>query len=180
MPLKHALAAGAVILASFSAANAADFGPIVAGPPAAPPPITVYSPPGFDWGGLYVGAYGGYVFGIPWIQAGGQAGYNFVNGGMLIGAELQAGAYIAGGVAFEGWANARFGALIGPNALLYAEGGLGMLGFGGQFLWAAGGGAEIALGQSISLFAEAKILGVFGGGCCGIVAQGGINWHPGN
>ena len=54
-----------------------------------------------------------------------------------------------------------------------------MLGLRAEFLWAAGAGAEMALGRSISLFAEAKVLGVFGAGCCGIVTQGGVNWYPG-
>jgi hypothetical protein len=54
-----------------------------------------------------------------------------------------------------------------------------MIGFGDTFLWAAGGGVEMALGQSISLFAEAKVLGPLGA-CCGYVAQGGVNWHLSN
>ena len=177
MRSKLSLAVGALALVGAATANAADFSPVLAGPPPGPAPTTVYAPT-FGWGGLYVGAYGGYTFGGTWISAGAQAGYNFVRGGLLAGVELQAGAAIAGGVAFEGWANARLGAILGSNVLVYGEAGLGMLGLGGTFLWSAGGGIEIALGQSISVFAEGKALGDFGG-CCAIVAQGGINWRPG-
>lgn len=171
MLFKRTLAAGAFVLAAATAASAADLGPIVVSAPPPPPPPT------FSWDGPYVGAYAGYLIGPGVVQIGAQAGYNFVSGGFLAGIELQAGALISGGVAFEGNANARLGAILGGNFLLYAEAGLGVI-LPGGVTWTAGGGGEVAVGSNVSLFAEVKALGVFGGGCCIVTVQGGVNWHP--
>ncbi len=176
MRVKLSLVASALAM-SATMASAADFSPVMTSPAVAPAPTTIYAPT-FDWAGPYVGAYGGYTFGLLGPSAGAQAGYNFVNGNFLTGVEVQAGVAI-GGPAFEGWTNGRVGAVLGSNFLLYGEAGIGMIGLGDQFLWAAGGGAEVALGRSVSLFAEAKVLGDFGD-CCAYVGQGGLNWRPGN
>jgi opacity protein-like surface antigen len=171
MFLKRALMAGAMVLTTAVAANAADI-PMMPEPVApAPPPA-----PTFNWAGPYVGAYGGYLFGPNFFQIGGQAGYNFVSGGFLGGAEIQAGAIIAGGVAFEGNLNARIGAILGSNFLLYGEAGVGTFAFT-TFTYTFGGGVEVGVGSSTSLFVETKGLGAFGGGCCAITVQTGVNFH---
>jgi outer membrane immunogenic protein len=172
MFLKRTLVAGALVIASAVAANAADIPPMTPTPPPAPPPA-----PTFSWGGPYVGAYGGYIFGPGFPQFGAQAGYNFVSGGFLGGVEVQAGGVFVGGLAFEGNLKARAGAVLGSSLLLYGEAGVGWLSTG-VFTYTFGGGAEVALGTAVSLFAEAKGLGVFGGGCCLVTVQGGLNWHP--
>jgi opacity protein-like surface antigen len=179
MNLKRTIAAGALVLMSAVGAIAADIpAPIAVTPPPPPPPAPMA--PAFDWSGPYVGAYGGYVFGGVWIQAGVQAGYNMVRGNFLAGLEAQAGAAFLGGtVAFEGNLNARLGFVLGSRFLLYGEAGLGIVIPAPVYLWSAGGGLEIGLGTSASLFAEAKVVGAFGGGI-GYSVQGGLNWHPGN
>jgi opacity protein-like surface antigen len=150
---------------------AADLPPPPAGAP--PPPMAA---PAFDWSGPYIGAYGG-VF-VPGAgQAGIQAGFNVVRGRFLAGLEAQAGAIFGGGgFTYEAYLNGRLGFILGDRFLLYGEAGVGTV--GGTFVWAGGGGMEFALRDAWSLFAEAKVIGVFGGG--GIAAytvQGGINWH---
>jgi opacity protein-like surface antigen len=173
MFLKRALMAGAMVLTTAIAANAADLTPITPAPPPAPPPA-----PTFNWAGPYVGAYGGFVFGPGAIQAGAQAGYNFVSGGFLGGIEIQAGVFAPiPGVTFEADLNARVGAVLGGNFLLYGEAGVGWLAAPGAFIYTFGGGAEVAVGTSVSLFGEVKGLGAFGGGCCIITVQGGLNYH---
>ncbi len=73
MFLKRTLAASAIVIATAVAANAADI-------PTMPEPMTpepMMPAPSFNWGGAYVGGYGGYVFGGTWSQVGAQAGYQF-------------------------------------------------------------------------------------------------------
>ena len=167
MFLKRTLAAGAIVVASAASAYAADI-PMA---PVAPPPPPAPVAPVFDWAGPYAGVYGGFFFGPGLIQTGVQAGYNFVSGGFLAGIEASAGAVISGGIGFEGTLNARLGAILGSRVLLYAEAGFGYIVPPGAFLISVGGGAEFAVGQSASVFAEAKW---YGGG---ITVQGGLNWH---
>ncbi|MGV8841120.1 MAG: hypothetical protein ACWA6X_12555 [Bauldia sp.] len=163
--------ATASVLAA-GAALAADVGPISL--PATPPAVPLPSPPGFSFAGPYVGAYGGSVLG-EFLQAGIQGGFNFVRGPILIGAEAQVGAAFGGGLAFDGALNARLGAVLGERILVYGEGGIE---FVGGFVYGVGGGVEIGIGQSISVFVEAKALGVLGAPISAIGVQGGINWHP--
>jgi opacity protein-like surface antigen len=109
-----------------------------------------------------------------------QAGFNIARGALLAGVELQAGAMFAGGtVVFEGNLNGRLGAVLGDRFLLYGEAGVGTIGFS-TYTYTFGGGAEVAIADAISIFAEAKGLGAFGGGCCVTTVQVGLNWHPGN
>ncbi len=175
MFLKRTLVAGLVVAATTVAANAADLTPLAPAPMAPQPMMS----PTFSWGGPYVGAYGGYLFvGPGYGQAGAQAGYNFVSGGFLAGLEVQAGALIQSGIAFEGNLNARAGVILGSKLLLYGEGGLGWIPASSNFTYTFGGGAELAVGTALSVFAEGKAFGVLGGTCCGVVVQAGINWHP--
>jgi hypothetical protein len=50
---------------------------------------------------------------------------------------------------------------------------------GPTYLWTAGAGMEVAVGNAASVFAEAKAVGNFTGGCCALAVQGGLNWHFG-
>ncbi len=172
MKFKRTLAAAAIVLGSAVAANAADIPMAPPAPPPPPPPA-----PSFDWSGPYVGAYGGYVFGVGWIQTGAQAGYNFDMGGFVAGIEGQLGAvWTLPGLIGEANVNARAGVVLG-DALLYGEAGVGVLFPGFVPTWNAGGGIEFAVTNDISLFGEAKALGFFGGGVFGVTVQGGLNWH---
>ena len=86
--------------------------------------------------------------------------------------------FTGGGLGFEGNLNGRLGAILGGNILAYGEAGVGVI-TPGAFTYTAGGGVEVAVGPAMSLFGETKLLGTFGGGCCGFTVQGGVNWHPG-
>jgi hypothetical protein len=154
------------------AALAADFGPIVL--PATPPAVPLATPPGFSFAGPYVGAFGGLLVGNA-FQAGIQGGFNFVRGHFLVGAEAQVAAVFPS-VGFEGDLNARLGVVLGERVLVYGEGGIGI--FRGTPIYTAGGGVEIGVVQSLSIFAEAKAVGALGQPFETFQVQGGINWHP--
>lgn len=162
-------------------AMAADVPPLVVAPIAPPPPVAA----SFDWAGLYVGAYGGAFFEVNPIERefwvfGGQAGFNIRFGGAaLAGIELRAGLADDGAVAFEAALSGRLGVILGDKVLLYGEAGVWFVA-PSVFLWTAGGGVEVGLGRSVSLFAEAALIGNIGGTCCGLLITGGINFHPGN
>ncbi|MCW5715707.1 MAG: hypothetical protein KIT43_14440 [Bauldia sp.] len=154
--------------------QAADVGPIAL--PATPPAVPLPPPPGFSFAGPYVGTYGGMLVGESAFQAGLQGGFNFVRGPLLVGAEAQVGVLFGGGIGFEADLNARVGAVLGERFLVYGEGGIGL--FAGTPIYTAGGGVEIGIGQSISVFAEAKAVGALGSPISTFQVQGGINWHP--
>ena len=158
------------MLASVAAASAADL-PVMVVEPAAPPPAPVFS-----WAGPYVGAFGGFTFGLVG-DAGLQAGFNFVNGGFVAGVEARAGVGFAGPVFFT-TVGGRAGFLVGERALLYGAAAVGYLPVIPAFFYTAGGGTEVAVGTNLSLFAEARALSAFGGGCCLLTIQAGFNWHP--
>lgn len=141
---------------------------------AAPLPVPV---PTFEWAGAYAGAYGGAILGDAY-QAGLQGGYNFTTGAFLYGVEAQLGTAFSGGFVLEADLNGRAGLVFGDNFLGYGEAGVGYLGGGNGYIYTLGGGMEIAVGQSISIFGEAKALGAFGAGFTGATVQAGINWHP--
>ena len=165
------LAAGAIGAAMISSgAMAADI-PVVA----APPPVVVPAP-AFDWAGPYVGAMGGWMVGVVDVAA--QGGINFVNGNMVYGVEARAGTAVFPGFAFAATVSGRAGILINPDLLLYGAAGLGFVPAGPELFFSVGGGAEKAIGSNLSLFIEARALGVFDSfACCGLSIQGGINWH---
>jgi opacity protein-like surface antigen len=172
--LGMAVLAGALVSVMVSGgALAADVGPIVL--PSTPPPVPLAPPPGFSFAGPYVGTYGGLLVDEA-FQAGIQGGFNFVRGHVLIGAEAQVGVVFGGRLAFEGDLNARLGVILGERFLVYGEGGIGL--FAGTPIYTAGGGVEIGLGQSLSVFAEAKAVGELGQPLSAFQVQGGINWHP--
>ena len=161
--------AGSVMIAT--GAMAADVPPlVVAAPP--PPPIAA---PAFDWGGLYVGAHGGGSQGVG--EFGGQVGYNVVNGNFLFGAEASIGVWWDEEFSPVHVAlTARGGFLVGDNLLVYGEAGFWRyLAFANDCPCAIFGlGAEYAISNSLSIFAEAKTLTEV------YWLQIGINWHLGN
>lgn len=137
----------------------------------APPPMAA---PAFDWSGVYFGASLGRPVGLLEVQV--HAGYNFVRGRFLAGAELAAGVGFAGGAAFTAAANARLGLLLGERALIYALGGIEYVFAPTPLFWTARGGVEFAVNDRISVFGEAGIVGAFGGGIGPFVTfRGGVN-----
>lgn len=166
------VAAGALFISTRAIAADAPAMPV-----AAPPPPAPAAEVGFDWAGPYVGGYAGRLDGF-WL-GGGLAGYNFVFGqNFLAGAELRAGFINDGGVVFEGSVNARLGYLLGDRTLLYAKVGVQSPAFAFTLL-NVGGGIEIALGERVSVFAEAAVSRNIGVACCFPTAVGGINFHLG-
>jgi len=121
--------------------------------------------PDFDWAGPYFGIYGGAADSIifrgvrlvaPNAELGVQAGYNFVLGDLVAGIEGQFGAsfydcFLCGDPLWR--LTGRLGFLAGYRALIYAEG--GVIGYLPGVSWIVGGGTEIAVGESWSMFGEA-------------------------
>ncbi len=173
--LKRSLIAAAAVIGTVGAAAAADIPMAPPAPPAAP--VTPPPAPAFDWSGPYVGAYSGYVFGVGWVPFGVQAGYLYDLGGFVVGIEGQLAAnWTIPGLAGQANVNARAGVELG-EALLYGEAGVGILFPGATGTWNAGGGIEFAVNNDMTLFAETKAEGTFGGGLYGVRVTGGLNWH---
>jgi outer membrane immunogenic protein len=175
MFIKRILIAGAFVVGTAFAANAADLPhPPMAAPAPPPPPMAA---PAFDWSGPYIGAYGGLTYGLAsYYEFGVQAGFNMVRGKFLAGIEAQVGAIWAGGFGYEVAVNSRLGFILGQRFLLYAQGGVGFNN-GVGLLWTAMAGMEFAIGDTWSLFAEGGYAGAFGGGLFAYVFQAGVNWH---
>ena len=170
-----------------TSAMAADVPPMVINTAPPPPPVVVVQQ-GFDWAGPYVGAYAGRIFwfddGTDFTWAdwlfGGQAGYNIVFGRLLAGVEFRAGVIDNfGDLAFEGGATVRAGVILGDRVLVYAEVGLGTVAFNEPF-WTFGGGVEIGIGRSLSVFAEAAVRDYIGEDGLEFMILGGVNFHLGN
>ncbi len=176
MLFKRTLAAGALALMGAVGAHAADL-PVTV--PTYTPPVVTMPTPTFNWGGVYVGAFGGYTFGLATADIGMLAGYNFVSGNFLAGAEARVGVGLAG-PAFFGSLNARAGYIVSPNLLLYGVGGVGYIPAVTTVTYTFGGGAEFAINNNLSVFGEARGLGAFGGGCCLLTLQTGLSYHIGH
>lgn len=132
-------------------------------------------PPLFDWQRPYVGAQGGYNFGGAYVDAGFQAGFAFL-GDYLIGAEAEISFSIGGPYAIETLAGARIGYVLNYRVLFYGELGLGLR-LPGGIIWTLSAGAELAVGSSLSTFAELRNVRGFGIGQVGLEAQLGVNWR---
>jgi len=173
MFMKRTLAAVAIVLGTATAASAADI-PMAPAPPPPPP-----AAPSFDWSGPYVGALAGWVVG-PGPYLGAQIGYNFDMGGYVVGLEARAGSPVLGFLPY-GTLSGRAGVALGAtdNILLYGAAGVGFAP-GPGFFYTFGGGVEFAVSDSVSIFTEARGIGIFTGGCCGALVQGGVNFHFGN
>ncbi len=143
-------AAGAAIIATNTLA--ADLTPIM--PTMQATPVTTTAAPTLNWAGPYAGVSGGALFcgGVCWSLVSLQAGYNFVRGNILFGAEGLIGLESFSDLMIQ--ANARAGYIFG-RALVYAEVGVGAYPPGNLYV-DFGGGIEVALGRHLSIFAEAK------------------------
>lgn len=160
-------------------------------------PYLAPAPAGFDWQGFYLGVYGGLEsYPSPYTtigEFGKVVGVNAVLGdSVLLGAEAQVEAWFMPGSGYAGWQGflaGRAGLILGDQGrlLLYAIAGVGRpFPTGGGTvpnLWMAGGGAEWAVGDQLSVRGE-----LAGRGCidnswviCAtptwLNAKGGVIWH---
>ncbi len=158
---KAVLVAAATSLVALGSARAADVPPMI--PATAPPPPIAAPAQVFDWAGPYVGGFArlnrcfaicavGYEY-----EFGARAGYNFVNGNLVMGASLDLTLWVheALGAAFFTEANGRAGYLVTPRLLLYGKAGIGIW-FAGDWFVTLGGGAEFAINDRLSIYAEAS------------------------
>jgi len=156
------------------AAMAADI-PVVAPLAPPPPPAPVAA---FDWAGPYVGADAGLFFwGAP-VHVGLHGGYNIVNGNVLYGVDARA-SLVGFSSLIEAMVRARAGYLIGERLLVFAAAGVGWPG-GPAVGFELGGGAEFALGQSLSLRAEVFQVFLTTGPIYPTFWTVGLTFHPGN
>lgn len=145
--------------------------------PSTPQPFLPFS--GFGWEGLYVGVQAGALFngdtpvgtqpaGTVQGTIGGVVGVNFIPvDPILVGLEVQ-GDYVWGSNFDAGLflLNARLGAVVTNEIVVYATGGLGTVIQAGAAsgVYALGGGVEYALTDSVSLRGEVLGLGDFNAG----------------
>ncbi len=138
-------------------------------------PQPVYTPAGFDWEGLYVGArvgglwttdaatgiYGQANSSTTYGVIGAAAGVNFIPvDPILLGVEVTADYTWTGAGAItstgEFFANLRVGAIVTDNALVYALGGVGIQTANGTSngVYQLGGGVEFAVTDAITVRGE--------------------------
>ena len=137
----------------------------------------------FDWAGLYFGTHIGRISdnvvqaNSPWL-GGVQVGYNFGGTGFVAGPEVETSWLFNNGAVINAALNGRAGAVLG-NILIYGEAGIGTIQW--NPIWTIGGGAELAMGDQIGLFAEGKAMFLLagGGGVDGFQVNGGLNIHFG-
>lgn len=174
--------AGTAMMIPASAALAADVPPMI---PMQPPAIVVPPPAGFDWQGPYAGAFLTlYVLTDPSdvgiSAAGGQAGFNIVRGSFLFGPQVRVGIYVPE-TDFLVTAGPRIGVILGAQdrILVYAAASFGWIPQAPDpsSFYTFGGGVEVGIGERLSVFAEARALGVPTLGCCGAIVTMGANFH---
>ena len=125
---------------------------------------------------MYYGVSAGRLIGP--FEAQVQVGYNLVRGRILVGAELAGGIAVAAPVVFTVSANARLGFLLGNRALLYGLAGVEYAFAPAPLFWTARGGVEYALNDRFSVFGEAGVVGIFGGGIGPFITfRAGVNLH---
>lgn len=154
--IKKLLLSVASVAILTTGALAAD--PIITVEPAYIEPIA-----GFDWDGFYMGvgiSGSTYTPALTAVSADIIAGFNVTSGSMLFGAEGWFGAHSDSSPAtnWGGGLEARVGALITPDALLYVSGGGQFYDAGGQYGF-IGAGAEFAVTDSLTFDLEYKYLG---------------------
>jgi hypothetical protein len=125
-----------------------------------------------DWDGPYFGTFAGVTLnpGGASVLAGNvglTGGFNLVPGNFLVGIRMDAGASLIGPTLLIGdvMTSVRIGGFISPDVLLY-----GTAGYGTHYPYIAGTsatmfglGAEIAIGESLSLFGEVRRYNTPGG-----------------
>ena len=172
MNFARTLLAGTAALALMTAsASAADL--------LTPVPITDYGSGLFDFEGFYVGATGGLVSsGSVGGTLGVVVGNNFaITDGIIAGVEFQGDLYLNGGgiSTFDALALGRIGGFVSDNTMLYGELGAGIV--GGTTVYAFGGGAELALTDSLAVRGELQGIGAWGSGPSVGKATAGLIWH---
>lgn len=128
--------------------------------------------------GAYVGGYGGGSVGGGLAGSlGGVAGANFTVGeGMMVGAEGQLGATMrSSGTNLDALMLGKAGALVAPDAMVYATGGGGVV--DGSGAWAVGAGAEVMASNEVGLRADALGSGKWGNGFNRLRITGGAMVH---
>lgn len=145
-------------------------------------PQPVYTPAGFDWEGLYIGArlggqftgttgYAGTTNSTTYGVVGAAVGVNFIPvDPILLGVEVTADYNwnSAAGVTStsEFFANLRVGAVVTDNAMVYALGGVGISNDGAtsQGVYQLGGGVEFAVTDAVTVRGELVGQGDFSAG----------------
>ena len=172
--------AAAASAISASGAMAADLTPIM---PAPTTPVATAPAPSFDWAGPYAGVRTAVQFcsGFCWVNVDGHAGYNMVFGSVLLGVEGQVGYWYDG--TEDSWflgATGRVGYVFG-NAVAYAEAGvIGYFPTAVDYYVPLNVGVEVAVGQAISLFAEAGAQWRVGTNDFAPSVGLGVNFHLGH
>jgi opacity protein-like surface antigen len=166
MIFKRTLAAGAFLIATAIAANAADLPHAPMAP--APPPPPPMAAPAFDWSGPYVGAYAGMMIGNGFMF-GADAGYAFQFGRFVASVEAAVGTTTAGPpLHLNAWA--RLGPTLGERAWIYA-----LAGWSNWGPLEFGGGMAFALRDNLTFHTDVTVY------CCTspIMIKAGLDWHFG-
>lgn len=162
-----AAAASMMIVGSAAAADPVPMMPAVA-------PVAVAPAPAFDWSGMYFGVM---IPEVRTISAAGLVGFNMVRGNFLAGVEMRVGGFLGDAVITS--VTGRAGFILGDRVVLYGLGGVGLATDFSNFqaFYTVGTGLEFAPGSRVSIFAETRAVGGFGGGfeCC--MLQVGVRIH---
>ena len=172
--------AGSMMISS--GAMAADVPPlVVAAPP--PPPMAA---PAFDWGGFYVGAFGGAwfelgdTFTFDWLRAGVLAGANYqIGDNFIAGLEVTGGLYDFDDVTWEWGVAGRVGIVAGDNFLLFILAGLFADSDDYEYLH-LGGGIEFGIGERLAIRADVLFEKEIGEVFDYISITAGLSWYLGN
>ena len=132
-------------------------------------PAPIMESAGFSWDGLYAGVqFGGLFYAAPTMAYGNigiHAGVNFIVADpIMLGVEATADYLNNGGPsAGQYLINARVGAVVTDQVLLYAIGGAGIETFNGftNGVYQLGGGVELAVTDAISVRAQVTGFGFF-------------------
>lgn len=149
-------------------------------PPMQPAPA--YNPAAFQFEGLYLGAYlgAGLSSGSTNGTLGGVVGVNFaVADPVMAGGEIQGGVYGANGsTAYDFLALGHLGVLLTDSVLAYGALGAGVNSVGTtKGVWAAGGGVDFAVTDSLSARGEALYTHPMSGSGDATKVTAGLLWH---
>ena len=124
-------------------------------PPAIPQVLVPPAPVIGQWEGAYTGVFAGTGFNGTDPLAGFWAGYNFQNGNLVYGGELDVNYYTDGTGDIEAFLRGRLGYALGEDLLVFAALGTGRYfpggGGAGTALNIGGLGAEFAVNDKVSL-----------------------------
>lgn len=168
-----AVAIAAAMLVTAGARAAELYPPMQAAP--------AYDPSAFSFDGMYLGALLGANFGATTdgtIAA--VAGVNYSGADPIIpGAEVQAGlSDHSGKAAYDLLALGHLGVLMTDSILAYGALGAGLDTTGStRAVWAAGGGVDFGIAQSLSARGEVLYTDGFSGGDASTRVTAGLMWH---